>query len=136
MQKKKFNNLETFKRKAIVPFDTSDATIAFTLHFDVSKSTKINVSWHLLCAAVFSILMLFSIVYCILVEANKFVEYLDLFFPICTLSVAFCSCILQVACRTKTIALIDSFEAVIDKREYAILGIFSSFFLQFNLHQI
>lgn len=116
MSSKRINFLETYKQTSLIPFDSTGTSIAFTFKHDVSESTQINISWHLIIAVIFSTLYICSSICFCFLEATTFAEYLDSFFPTVSLIVALCSCILQIIVGPKMIEVIDKFEMVIEKR--------------------
>lgn len=109
--------LETYKRTAMIPIDSTGIRVAFVLESDVSKSARIKISWHLLFAITLITVYLCSLICFIYFEANTFVKYSDAFFPIATTLISFFSCIRQVHGRSKAIEMIENFEIVIEERK-------------------
>lgn len=117
MLNKNLKVLETYKRTAIIPFDSTGASIVFTFKYNVSNTTQVNISWHLLIAIIFTTLYICSSLCFCFFEATTFVDYSDAFFPTVTLTVALCSCILQIIVRPKLIEIIENFEMVFEERK-------------------
>lgn len=117
MWNKKLKILDTYKRTAMIPFDSIESRIAFTFKHDLSKLIEIDVSWRILIAIVIINVCLCLWICFLFFEANTFVEYSDTFFPIATILIGFSSCILQVIARSKVIELIYNFEMVIEERK-------------------
>lgn len=117
MSNSKLKVLETYQRTVMTPFDTDGASIAFTFKHEVSNSTEINISWRLVFAVIFTALYICSSIYFCVFEATSFMEYSDAFFPIVTMTVALCSCKLQIIVRPKVIELIKNVEMVIEDRK-------------------
>lgn len=117
MSDEKLKILETYKQKAMIPFDSTESRIAFTLENNRSGGVRMNVSWKLLLAITCGILYLYSLICFLCFEANTFVEFSDTFYPIATIFVGFFSCTHQIIVRSKSIQLIDNFEMMIEKRK-------------------
>lgn len=115
MPNEKMKILETYKRTAVFPIDTNER--AFTLHFGVSNSTPINVTWQTLATLILASFFLFSLAIHFIFEVNTFAEYSQTFFPMATSFVALCSCAIQVIVKGQMIALIDNIEMVIEERK-------------------
>lgn len=113
----KMKFLETFKKTAMIPFDSTGISIAFCFRHDVSNSVQIDVTWHFLSAAIFTSLYLCSLIYFFFCVANTFVEYSDTFFPFIQMIVGLCSSILQIIVRPKIITMIETFETVVEERK-------------------
>lgn len=126
MLNKKFNFLETYKRVVIVPFDSTGIPIVFGFQHDVPNATQINIGSHFLFATISISLYLGSSIYFFFFEATSFVQHSDTFYPIITLIVGLCSCILQIIVRPKMIEMIDNFEMVINERKFNLHAIHES----------
>lgn len=117
MSNRKLVVLETYKRTAMIPFDSTGIRVAFALENDVSNSARISITWHLLFAVIVITVFLCSLICYIFYKANTFVEYSDAFFPITTILISFIICIRQVYGRSKAIEMIENFELVIEERK-------------------